>query len=344
MRKIFLTMAAVMLLLPISSFAAFNKNLSYGSWGSDVINLQQFLSAQGDFNGSTTAVFGSSTRYALITFQGQHLIYPASGFFGPVTRKLVNGIIAKSVASTTAIIQPPVLQTNTSTPDSSWPALESKYFAQATQNGWTSLIITNAAGEKHYYRLENGVWVQKDTLAEAQQPYQPPLPPANASQIAEIGFLCSYATSQGNTATMQNCADGLILNGYNTNAIFRQNIDTIYNNLQQQLAQQQAASDQKLNCMKSLAKPYDPTISSAANIYNSETDMYLCGLGSMPPAPADPSPLPQLQSQLQQLQNTIQQNNSLLQLQQQIQQQTVPAQTHCAIEAGVWQCGLPGFE
>jgi hypothetical protein len=55
----------------------------------------------------------------------------------------------------------------------SWTDLENEWFAKATQNGWTQLTITNYAGDKQYYRLENGSWIRKATLADAQQPYQP---------------------------------------------------------------------------------------------------------------------------------------------------------------------------
>jgi hypothetical protein len=56
----------------------------------------------------------------------------------------------------------------------SWTELETEWFVKATQNGWTQLTITNDSGDKQYYRLENGSWVRKDTLAESQQPYQSP--------------------------------------------------------------------------------------------------------------------------------------------------------------------------
>ncbi len=64
-------------------------------------------------------------------------------------------------------------QSITPPPVVSWTDLENKDHAIANQNGWTSQTITNN-GETRYYRLEAGTWVRKDTLAESQQPYQPP--------------------------------------------------------------------------------------------------------------------------------------------------------------------------
>lgn len=54
----------------------------------------------------------------------------------------------------------------------SWSDLETKHFAEATQKGWAYLTITNDAGAQRFYRSENGVWIQKNTLSEAQQSYQ----------------------------------------------------------------------------------------------------------------------------------------------------------------------------
>jgi hypothetical protein len=162
--------------------------------------------------------------------------------------------------------------------------LEVRGFAEANQNGWTELTIPNEVGEQHFYRLENGTWVQKNTLAEAQQPYQAPLPPPTATQLAEITWMCDQMTAVVSSVSMQDC-NSTMLTVYNSNAATRANMDfLIQTNQQKQAAtsQQQTASDQKLNCMKSLAKPFDPTISSAAQVYDSQVDMYTCGLGPMP--------------------------------------------------------------
>lgn len=173
-----------------------------------------------------------------------------------------------------------------------WSELENQYFAEATQKGGTSLTITNA-GEQRFYRSENGIWIRKNTSAEAQQPYQPPLPRPSAAQLTGIASLCSLAASKGNTYLIQVCTDGTLLNGYNTNVIFRSRIDAMVQEYQQQIAAQQAASDQKFNCMKNLAHPYDPSISAAANLYDSQVIQYACGLGPYPTAPDNTASQPQ---------------------------------------------------
>lgn len=78
----------------------FTRNLSFGSIGQEVKELQKFLNNHGFFvaqsgfgsEGQETSFFGRLTRAALIKFQKAKAIVPAWGFFGPITRKVVNTI------------------------------------------------------------------------------------------------------------------------------------------------------------------------------------------------------------------------------------------------------------
>jgi peptidoglycan hydrolase-like protein with peptidoglycan-binding domain len=77
----------------------FQHNLSVGSVSNDVKELQKFLNARGfviaksgaGSSGQETAKFGALTRQALIKFQKANKISPAVGYFGPLTRKMING-------------------------------------------------------------------------------------------------------------------------------------------------------------------------------------------------------------------------------------------------------------
>ncbi len=79
----------------------FKKNLSVGMTNNDVKALQMFLNTRGFILarvgygsiGNETSYFGNATRQALIKFQKANSIYPASGYFGPVTREFVNKIL-----------------------------------------------------------------------------------------------------------------------------------------------------------------------------------------------------------------------------------------------------------
>lgn len=76
----------------------FTRDLYLGRVGEDVKQLQIYLNNNGfkladsgdGSNGSETDFFGQLTKQALIKFQKANKIEPAYGFFGPVTRALIN--------------------------------------------------------------------------------------------------------------------------------------------------------------------------------------------------------------------------------------------------------------
>ena len=83
-----------------SSSVLFGHNLFVGSAGNDVFLLQKYLNAHGytialsgvGSEGHETYVFGNLTKQALIRFQNDHQIQPAVGYFGPITRKVLNNL------------------------------------------------------------------------------------------------------------------------------------------------------------------------------------------------------------------------------------------------------------
>jgi hypothetical protein len=84
---------------PAKSFV-FNKNLKLNNVSSDVKELQKYLNNHGytvaktgvSSKGKETTTFTSATKNALIKFQKANKITPASGIFGPITRKVINKI------------------------------------------------------------------------------------------------------------------------------------------------------------------------------------------------------------------------------------------------------------
>jgi hypothetical protein len=99
MKKIIITLLISALLLPAVSFAAtFNQNLSYGSSGPAVTDLQNFLTAHGLYTGPITGGFFNLTKGAVIAFQKQNNIQPASGFVGPLTRAKVNLMLSEQTS------------------------------------------------------------------------------------------------------------------------------------------------------------------------------------------------------------------------------------------------------
>lgn len=81
----------------------FERNLYLGISGHDVKSLQQFLNQKGfgvatsgpGSIGQETEFFGLNTKSALTKFQKTNNIYPAYGFFGPITRENINNSINK---------------------------------------------------------------------------------------------------------------------------------------------------------------------------------------------------------------------------------------------------------
>jgi hypothetical protein len=70
----------------------FTDDLKFGNKGADVLKLQKFLKTNGYMTATPNGVFGPATRAAVIKFQKAHDIRPAVGYFGPVTRGVVNNL------------------------------------------------------------------------------------------------------------------------------------------------------------------------------------------------------------------------------------------------------------
>ncbi len=71
----------------------FNRNLSIGMSGYDVLVLQRFLRWKGFFTGECTDFFGPKTLSAVMAFQRANGLSPAAGFVGSLTRAKINSII-----------------------------------------------------------------------------------------------------------------------------------------------------------------------------------------------------------------------------------------------------------
>ncbi len=72
--------------------AAYTRDLTIGSTGSDVAELQAFLVSKGYLvmpAGVSMGYFGSLTQAALASYQAASGIAPAAGYFGPITRAAV---------------------------------------------------------------------------------------------------------------------------------------------------------------------------------------------------------------------------------------------------------------
>lgn len=68
-----------------------DRDLSIGSTGSDVSQLQDMLAGDGFLSASSTGFFGQLTASALGEFQAHFGIASSTGVLGPITRNFING-------------------------------------------------------------------------------------------------------------------------------------------------------------------------------------------------------------------------------------------------------------
>jgi hypothetical protein len=73
-----------------ATFFVFSNNLTLGSRGTDVTELQKRLAAEGFLSVAPTGYFGAMTKTAVIAYQKSHKISPASGYVGAMTRAELN--------------------------------------------------------------------------------------------------------------------------------------------------------------------------------------------------------------------------------------------------------------
>ena len=91
-----------------SSSFTFTQDLTMGSTGQEVMELQKFLNANGftvsasgaGSAGSESTYFGSLTATALSSYQAANGITPAVGYFGPITRSSVNSTVGTGSTGT----------------------------------------------------------------------------------------------------------------------------------------------------------------------------------------------------------------------------------------------------
>lgn len=93
-------LAMVSDMAPAASCGVFTRNLTLGSTGSDVADLQTFLISKGVMTlpaGVAKGYFGPLTQQSLARYQASVGIAPAAGYFGPITR--ANVAAACSIAA-----------------------------------------------------------------------------------------------------------------------------------------------------------------------------------------------------------------------------------------------------
>src|SRR3990167_6075773 len=112
MKKLSILLLVGIFIIPTVSFASIDTNLKYGSRGTEVTELQEFLIDKGFLTGQTTGNFFTLTRKAVISYQTS-VGLPSTGFVGPLTRTKINdGLSVDDTSSNTA----EVAETGTTVP------------------------------------------------------------------------------------------------------------------------------------------------------------------------------------------------------------------------------------
>jgi len=84
-----------------SAMAQFTRDLTIGSTGADVTELQTWLISKGySIPAGATGYFGVQTQAAVAAFQAANGITPAAGYFGPITRAKVNAMLSAGGTTT----------------------------------------------------------------------------------------------------------------------------------------------------------------------------------------------------------------------------------------------------
>jgi peptidoglycan hydrolase-like protein with peptidoglycan-binding domain len=118
LRFLVLLLAIVLVAPSFVSASSFDASLKYGSSGSAVIELQNFLKDQGLFSGKADGKFGLITKKAVIAFQLANKL-SGDGSFGPLSRKIASTLLGKNGNSNSSTSNqgklPPTLAINACT-------------------------------------------------------------------------------------------------------------------------------------------------------------------------------------------------------------------------------------
>lgn len=149
----------------------FNTNLTVGSTGTDVMNLQKVLNMSADTkvansgNGSPgmeTSYFGPATKAAVMKFQSKYGISPVAGYVGAITRAKLNSM------NSVVVVPPPVVTPGTNPQGGSLmisaasQPMNSLAPTSAARVPFTSLTLTAGSSDV----TVNSITVERSGLAQ----------------------------------------------------------------------------------------------------------------------------------------------------------------------------------
>jgi peptidoglycan hydrolase-like protein with peptidoglycan-binding domain len=136
-------LAILLIIIPAISMASIDTNLSFGSRGQAVTDLQNLLISKGFLNGQASGGFYSLTKQAVVAYQAS-LGLPTTGFVGPITRQKINsGLSSQSVTSAQTVSNPTVVSPTSPVGSTVAPVQNS---TSQTQNSAPVAIPTPVSG------------------------------------------------------------------------------------------------------------------------------------------------------------------------------------------------------
>lgn len=210
--KILGTIVFMLIAIPQVAFAAWWNPFT---WNIPIFNRAPKAQVQQVRNATTTQ--NSSAKTTATTTKKETTKPLATP--PPSVKKTTNTTSATKpsvppIVSDTNNDQPkPQIQNSQPVAVETWEQQEVKDFAYADARGWTSLISTNALGEKRYYRKEGTQWVRNSGGNETSQPYIAPVTPPTAEELAAFNKWCREVPDA--------CKDPKTSSAYETNLSFR---------------------------------------------------------------------------------------------------------------------------
>lgn len=170
MKKVIFAGLFLTLMVPFTSFAAFDSNLKYGASGSSVTELQEFLTAQGVYSGPITGHFYSLTLAGVKAYQNKAGITPVSGYFGPLSRAKASANIADDVSASNTDEQS---QTGTITPPVVTPAPVVDSQTQTQINALTTQVQNLTSTIQAQSQVQSQIQNNTQQIATNTTPIQP---------------------------------------------------------------------------------------------------------------------------------------------------------------------------
>src|SRR3989344_4968526 len=232
--KIISVVAFVLIAIPQVAFAAWWNPFT---WNFSIFNKVQKTQVQQVWSATTTPNNNAKTA----TPPKKETVRPTATSSAPAkttnTTSATKPSVSPTIFNTNNDQSKPKVQNSQPVVTETWEQQEVRDFAYADARGWTSLISTNALGEKRYYHKKGILWVRDDSEIETSKPS---VAPPTAEELAAFNKWCQEVPDA--------CKDPKTRSAYETNLSFRKLTNGLISRYNQ--AQQvKMAQKRQLECL-----------------------------------------------------------------------------------------------